>query len=449
MPSSIASFRYLHMKIDPHPTQPPARTPSEPRYWDAEDLTQDLRRQFEACHGCRMCVNFCGSFPDLFARVDRDIERGAEGAERLNAADFRAVTELCWQCKLCYIECPYTPDQGHAWALDIPRLLGREKAQRAAREGVSLQDKALGEPGTLGQLGSGPMSAFTNFVSRNALVRKVNSTVLGISPEFPTPPFADHPFDTWLRKHKPLEGAGTAGTLAIFATCLGDYNFPSIPKSAVRVLEHNGFSVVRPAQVCCGIPNLDGGDVESAKAKARTNVASLYQAIQQGQTIVVPGPSCSYTIRKEYPDLLNTEEARVVAANTFDLMEFLDKLRKEKTLKKDFSAGLGKVAYHSACHLRAQKIGAPGARILGLLPDTEVEVLEKCSAVDGTWGMKTQHYDMGLKYAGKLVRAVENAEAKTVVTDCPLSAQRLRKENGVNVVHPVEALAQAYGLEET
>jgi glycerol-3-phosphate dehydrogenase subunit C len=437
------------MKIDPHPKSPPARTPNEPRFWDAEDLTYEARRQFEVCHGCRMCVNYCGSFPDLFARVDRDIEKGAEGAERLNGEDFRAITELCWQCKLCYIECPYTPDQAHDWALDIPRLLLREKSQRAAREGVSVQDKALGEPGVLGGLASGPMATFTNFVSRNALVRKVNKTVLGISPEFPTPPFAPHPFDSWLQKHTPLAGAGDAGTVAIFATCLGDYNFPAIPKNAVRVLEHNGYAVVRPQQVCCGIPNLDGGDIEAAKEKAKVNVASLYACVQKGQAIVVPGPSCSYTIRKEYPELLDTKEAREVAANTYDLMEFLDKLRKDKTLKREFTHGLGKVAYHSACHLRAQKIGAPGARVLGLLPDTEVEVLEKCSAVDGTWGMKAQHYEMGLKYAGKLVRAVENAEAKTVVTDCPLSAQRLRKENKVTVLHPIEALAAAYGLENT
>jgi glycerol-3-phosphate dehydrogenase subunit C len=128
------------------------------------------------------------------------------------------------------------------------------------------------------------------------------------------------------------------------------------------------------------------------------------------------------------------------------MMEFLDQLRKQKTLNRDFKKGLGKVAYHAACHLRAQKIGFPGARILGLLPDTEVEVVEKCSAVDGTWGMKTQHYEQGRRYAQKLVRGVASVEAQTVVTDCPLSAQRIAKENGVVVKHPIESLADAYGV---
>ncbi|MFO0663091.1 MAG: heterodisulfide reductase-related iron-sulfur binding cluster [Polyangiaceae bacterium] len=435
------------MKIEPKPEKPPVKSPSDPRYWDAADLEYELKRQFEVCHGCRMCVNYCGSFPDLFARVDRDIEhKKADGAERLDVDDFRAVTELCWQCKLCYIDCPYTPDQGHEWALDIPRLLGREKALRAKREGVTLQDQALGEPGVLGKLASGMTAPMANLVSANALLRKVQKKVLGISEEFPLPPFASQPFERWLDKHVPAANAGSEGTVALFASCLADFNFPDIGASAVQVLEKNGYRVTRPPQVCCGIPNLDGGDIDAARAKARTNVKSLLAAVEQGHKIVVPNPSCSYTIRKEYPELLDTADARKVAENTFDLMEFLDGLRKQKKLDKSFERGIGKVAYHAPCHLRAQKIGNPGARILGLLPDTTVEIIEKCSAVDGTWGMKAQHYEMGRKYAQKLVRAVEQAEASVVVTDCPLSSLRMAKENAREVFHPIQALAYAYGL---
>jgi glycerol-3-phosphate dehydrogenase subunit C len=435
------------MKIAPKPSQPPAFDVNDPRYWDARDLEQEMRRAFEICHGCRMCVNYCGSFPDMFARVDRDIEKnGAEGAELTGAADFQSVTELCWQCKLCYVDCPYTPDQKHEWALDIPRLLTREKAQRAKRGGVTLQDRALGEPGKLGQLNAGPMAGMVNFVTSQSLLRKVQEKVLGISSEFPVPPFASVPYARWLKSHTPQEGAGSAGKVAMFATCLGDYNFPALAIDATRVLEKNGYAVERPDQVCCGIANLDGGDIDEATRKARTNVASLSKCLDEGMIIVVPGPSCAYTIKKEYPDLLGTKEAKRVAENTLDLMEFLDRLRKEKKLNREFKTGFGKVAYHAACHLRAQKIGTPGARLLGLLPDTEVEVIDKCSAVDGTWGMKAQHYEMGRKYAQKLVDGIENVEPKLVVSDCPLSAQRILKERGERPIHPVEALATAYGL---
>lgn len=434
-------------KINPKPGRAPAFDPNDPRYWDERDLEGELRRVFEICHSCRMCVNFCGSFPDLFARVDRDIEQhGAEGAEKLDAVDFTSVVELCWQCKLCYIECPYTPDQGHSWLVDFPRLAMREKAQRAKRSGVTLQDRALGEPGVLGSLMSGPLAPLTNLINEHRLLRKVNEKVLGISSEFPLPTFAPTSFEAWLKKHEPLEGAGTAGRVVIFATCTGDYNFPRIAAATVRVLEKNGFSVERPAQVCCGMPNLDGGDIDAARAKARFNVAQLVPLVEDGVFVVAPGPTCSYTMKKEWPELLGTPEAKKVAAATFDVMEFLERLRREKKLVRDFASPLGKVAYHAACHLRAQKIGTPGARVLGLVPGTDVEIVERCSAVDGTWGMKAQHYELGRKYAQKLARGIESAEPELVVTDCPLSALRIGKENRRDAIHPAEALARAYGL---
>jgi glycerol-3-phosphate dehydrogenase subunit C len=435
------------VKIDPKPERPPANDPNDPRYWDERDLEAEARRVFEVCHNCRMCVNYCGSFPDMFARVDRDIEKhGAVGAERLGMDDFRSITDLCWQCKLCYVKCPYTADEGHAWLVDVPKLLGREKAQRARRDGVTLQDRVLGEPQALGRLNAGPMAKVANLVNANRLVRKVMEKTAGISSEFLLPPFGAVSFDGWLRKHEPLEEAGKAGTVALFATCLNDYNFPSVAANAVRVLEKNGFSVVRPRQTCCGMPNLDGGDVAAAKEKAALNVESLVKEVDAGRTIVVPQPTCGYTIKKEWPTLLGTPEARRVAAGTLDLMELLDRLRKEKKLHLVFAKSLGKVAYHAACHLRAQKVGIPGARVLGKVPDTEVEIVEQCSAVDGTWGMKAQYYEMGRRYAQKMVRAIDGAQAQMVVTDCSLSARRIEQENGKAPLHPIEALAEAYGV---
>ncbi len=434
-------------KIELVPKAPPARDPNDERYWDPRDLESEMRRTFEICHGCRMCVGYCGTFPDVFARVDRDIEkRGATGAELLDAEAFESATELCWQCKLCYIKCPYTPDEGHAWQLDVPRMLSREKAQRARRNGVTLQDRVLGEPQFLGQLTAGPMARVANFVNANRLVRKSLGKIAGISPDFPLPPFGETSFSQWLKHHDPLPGAGTRGTVALFATCLGDYNFPRIAASAVCVLEKNGWRVIRPEQTCCGMPNLDGGDIAAAQAKVRSNVASLAQVAAEGHKIVTLQPTCGYMIRREWPELVDSDDVRSVAAASLDVMELLEYQRRDKTLARDFARGLGRVAYHAACHLRAQKLGFPASRVLGLLPDTEIEIVEQCSAVDGTWGMKSQHYDMGRRYAQKLVRGLDQLDAQVIVTDCALAGQRIRAETRRAALHPVEALAEAYGI---
>jgi glycerol-3-phosphate dehydrogenase subunit C len=434
-------------KIALVPKEPPALDPNGERYWDARDLESEMRRTFEICHNCRMCVGYCGTFPDVFGRVDRDIEtRGATGAELLDAQAFESATELCWQCKLCYVKCPYTKDEGHEWQLDVPRLLTREKAQRTRRNGVTLQDRVLGEPQLLGKMTAGPMARVANFVNVNRLVRKGMSAVAGISEHFPIPPFGETSFAGWLKHHEPLPEAGTRGTVALFATCLADYNFPRIAACAVRVLEKNGWTVVRPEQTCCGMPNIDGGDIDAARAKVRTNVASLVREVELGRRVVSLQPTCGYMIRKEWAELAPGADTTIVASATIDVMDLLDQQRKDKTLSRTFAKGVGKVAYHAACHLRAQKIGYPAARVLGILPDTEVEVVEQCSAVDGTWGMKTQHYEMGKRYAQKLVRGLDRVDATRVVTDCALSARRILAETGTAPLHPVEALAEAYGV---
>ena len=443
------------------PAVPPATSPHDSRYYDPRDLEAELRRAFQICHECRMCVNYCGSFPELFRRIDRDVDSGAaEGAEKLDDADFKAVGDQCWQCKLCYIKCPYTADEGAAELLDFPRLMARERAARAQREGIPLVDRILGEPQMIGKLGSGLAAPVANLVTRSQLLRKVQEKATGISAHFPLPPMAEQPFSRWFADHEKrslLSSAGELGEVVLFATCYGEFNTPSVVRAATLVLEHNGYRVRYPGAgegagtqgellTCCGLPNIDGGDVAAATAKIEHNTALLLPYVRAGLEIVVPAPSCGMMMKREWREYVPTPEVAEVAAATLDMMEFLVVLGKEKKLKREFKNGLGAVAYHAACHLRAQKIGFPGMRVLNIIPDTEVRMIEECSAVDGTWGMKAAHYETGRRYAGKLVRGVEAAEPDVVVTDCSLSALRIGHENKVSPLHPVEAVAWAYGL---
>jgi glycerol-3-phosphate dehydrogenase subunit C len=445
--------------IPRHPERPPATSPHDERYFDARDLEKELRRTFQICHECRMCVNYCGSFPDLFGRIDKLVDVGAAiGAEKIDADDIKSVGDQCWQCKLCYIKCPYTPDEGAKEMLDFPRLMARERAVRAQREGIPVVDQILGEPQVIGALGSGVMAPMSNFVLASRLVRKAQEKVTGISAEFPLPPMAKETFSSWLGKRrakaKGAEEHAELREVVLFPTCYGEFNTPEVARAAVAVLEHNGFRVLVPgteegdveALTCCGMPNLDGGDIAGYTKKVEANVALLLPHVKAGRKIVVPGPTCGYTMKREWAEYVPSADVKAVAGATMDLMEFLVSVAKEKKLVREFKNSLGTVAYHTACHLRAQKIGFPGARLLGLVPESDVRVVEECSAVDGTWGMKAEHYETGRKYAQRLVRGIEGVEADVVVSDCTLAGLRITKENETRVVHPVQALAEAYGL---
>lgn len=437
------------------PARPPATSPNDERYFDSRDLEAELRRTFQICHECRMCVGFCGSFPSLFKRIDNAIETGvAVGAEAIHDEDIKAVSDACWQCKLCYIKCPYTADEGAYELLDFPRLMARERAARAARDGIPVVDKILGEPQIIGGMSSGLLAPAVNLIQASRLLRKVEEKITGISAEFPLPAAAKQPFSAWFDDHKPDEKAGQTGEVVLFATCYGEHNTPEVAQAAVLVLEHNGFRVIVPgagssagaALTCCGMPNLDGGDVAGFMAKVKHNIELLFPLVMEGKRIVVLGPTCGYTMKREWPEYLQTPEAAEVGAATVDLMELFVKLGREKKLNRDFKKGLGTVAYHAACHLRAQKIGIPGSRVLGVVPNTDVRVVEHCSAVDGTWGMKAANYATGRKYAMRLIRGVEELDPDVVVSDCSLAGLRVVHEHGVRVIHPAQALAEVYGL---
>jgi len=199
-------------------------------------------------------------------------------------------------------------------------------------------------------------------------------------------------------------------------------------------------------QTCCGMPNLDGGDIPRAKEKAKRNVDVLLPHVRAGRAVVIPGPTCSYTLSREYKGLLGTPEAAEVADASIDLMRWIDlNLRRTKKMNKNFATKLGKVAVHAPCHLRAQKIAVPSVPLLQAA-GADVEVVAECSAVDGTWGMKAQYYEQGRKYAQKLLRGMREAEPQLYVSDCPLSALRMNKELNIRTMHPIEALALAYGV---
>ena len=417
--------------------------PRAAHFWDEASLDGELRRVFDVCHGCRMCFSYCPSFPSLFDSVDAHEKKGEGEVAALTAREMRDVVDLCFQCKLCYVKCPYTPP--HAFAVDFPRLMLRSKAVRARREGVTRQDKMLGDPDALARRATGVVAPLVNWINGRATLRVLLEKTAGIHRDRLLPPFADETFERWMDRRAP-SWAAEGRTVAIFETCSVNYNWPEIGAAAVQVLEHNGWGVVRPAQRCCGMPALDGGDVDAATASARANVKSLAPLAREGVPIVALGPTCGYTIKQEWPGLVGTDEARDVAAHVQDIGEFLAKERAAGRFTQALRVPQGKIAYHVPCHLRAQNIGAPFLGLLKAIPGTEVEPVERCSAFDGTWGMKAEYYDLSRKYAEKLVRALDEARADRLVSDCPLAGLNVTEALARVPVHPVEVLRDAYGL---
>jgi Fe-S oxidoreductase len=196
------------------------------------------------------------------------------------------------------------------------------------------------------------------------------------------------------------------------------------------------------------MPFLDQGDVDAAGAKARQNVAALVPWVERGYAVVIPSPSCSLMIREEYPQLVASAAAEKLAANSYDLNDYLYRIAREGRLKRDFKRRFGKVTYHVPCHIRVQNIGVRGRDLLRLVAD-EVELVQECSGHDGTWSMRTQHFRDSLRRGRKAfdgMRPGAGEPGALACSDCRLAAQHIQQGCGRLTVHPVVALAHAYGF---
>ncbi len=439
-----------------------------PQFWDRPHLESELHRVFEICNGCRLCFNLCPSFDVLFRRVDaldphreeaegKHIEGGKiveehEAAELLKLVtvstenpvgllqdtDRERVVELCYECKLCYPKCPYVPP--HEFAVDFPKLMLRAKMIGAQEDGVAFRERFLGATDLVGSAMT-RIAPIANAAAHNAFNRLLMDKTIGIHKDRDLPDYASETFAAWWGRRAPAETNG--GTpVALFATCFVNYNDPSIGQAAVEVLEKAGCAVDCPEQSCCGMPKLDGGDLEGARKLARKNVETLLPAVREGRKILTPGPSCTLVLRREYPELVPTPEAKEVSQAVMDLSDFLVQQARENKLPKP-EAAIGKVAFHVACHNRVQNFGYRGRDLLRWAGG-DVTLVDRCCGMDGTWGMKSEFFEESLKVAEGAARKVLAAEPEVVSSDCPLACLQLRQKTGRRAYHPVKILHAAY-----
>jgi Fe-S oxidoreductase len=148
---------------------------------------------------------------------------------------------------------------------------------------------------------------------------------------------------------------------------------------------------------------------------------------------------------------LPDEESARLAERTFDVCEYLMRLKRSGTLATDFTKKPGRVAYQVPCHLRDQNIGFKSMELMRLA-GAQVEVIERCSGHDGTWGAKTEFFNLSMKIADKAVQEIEKAPADIVASDCPLAALQLdqagagNRVGGRRTLHPIQIVRDAYGL---
>jgi len=423
-----------------------------PAFYDEADLFKELERVFDICHGCRRCFNLCNAFPTLFDAIDASDTLELDGVAR---PVYWAVVDHCYLCDLCFMtKCPYVPP--HEWNVDFPHLMLRAKAVKSRQGKVRGRDKLLTSTDLVGSLAGIPVVAqVVNAANRSRPARVLLDKVLGVHPEAILPEYHSATLRKRLRGHRPKavepQAAGpTRGKVALFTTCYGNYNEPQIGADLVAVFEHNDIPMRAVGKErCCGMPKLELGDFEAVAAAKDVNIPQLLELIDTGWDIVAPVPSCVLMFKQELP-LLFPDDADVarVRDNIYDPFEYLMLRHRHGKLKTDFKHPLGTVAYHVACHLRVQNIGLKTRELLALVPETQIQTIERCSGHDGTYAVKREFHEVSMQICKPVVKRVTQANADHYSSDCPMAGHQI--ENGLRdgraPEHPLTLLRYAYGL---
>jgi glycerol-3-phosphate dehydrogenase subunit C len=388
----------------------------------------------------------------LFDAIDASPTLELDGVDR---KVYWQVVEHCYLCDLCYMtKCPYVPP--HPWNVDFPHLMLRAKAVRAKKGDLSWRQKVLSSTDAVGSLVGIPVVAeIANAANRNSIARKLLDKTLGVDPTAPLPDYhwktARRRLTRTLRRDVPLRATDTTrGQVALFTTCYGNRNEPELAQDLAAVFEHNGIGVKLAAKErCCGMPKLELGDLETVARYKDENIPQLIKLVDAGYDIVAPIPSCVLMFKQELPLMFAGDaDVKRVAERIFDPFQYLMLRHAAGLLNTDFKASLGKVSYHVPCHLRVQNIGLKTRDILRLVPDTTVEVIERCSGHNGTYGVKSEYRAASMKIGRPVIARVQGSDANYYSSDCPMAGHQI--ESGLQPTrpptHPLKLLRVAYGI---
>jgi glycerol-3-phosphate dehydrogenase subunit C len=433
----------------------PTRHPLDwknPDFYDEDKVLAEMERIFDICHGCRRCVSLCDAYPTLFDLVDESSTMEVDGVAK---EDYWKVVDQCYMCDLCYqTKCPYVPP--HEWNLDFPHVMLRAKAVQFKKGERRISHKLLSNTKVQASVATLPVvSNVVNASNRSKPIRKIMDKMLDLHPDAHLPDF----HSKTLRKREggrtPLaavakEAGPTRGKVALFATCYCNANTPGIGQDLISVFEHNDIPVrLTDKEECCGMPKLEQGDLDTVEKYARKNIPEMVRLIDDGWDIVAAIPSCVLMFKQELP-LMFPDDADVqkIKQHIFDPFEYLMHRHKAGLFNEQFKHPLGKVVWQVPCHQRVQNIGPKTRDVLALVPNTKVEMIERCSGHDGTYGVRSGTYEKSQKIARAVVNRVKRMEPDYLVSDCPMAATQIA--NNLDLPNeessPLTLLRKAYGI---
>lgn len=415
-----------------------------------------VQEEIEKCHGCGKCRHYCplmkvGKDEKYSARAKANLLRGVISG-RLDAtwllnADFKANLDLCISCEQCLVECPTQ--------VDIPGIAIKFREQFVDRKGKGgIVAGLLAKPDQMGKVGT-KLAGVTNTLLKNRFLRGMAQTMTGLDERRKLPQYRNA---HGLRKLAPLKvpdhvRARLPAEAVVFPGCYAEYYDPDGEKATlVAILGALGITVHTPALNCCGISKITQGDGRGAKQDLAENIDKLIKPVRRGARVVFSAPSCLLAARREWAGIVGTGDAATVAAACVDAHALLLEVFSDPEMRKQLHPGDKKVAWHAPCHSKVMGVANEARALLDLLDQkATVDLNAGCCGLSGSFGMKTDNFEMSMKIGQGLFNRVNREQPDVVATSCGICQTQIRqgvptKESGgkgPEVMHPLRLLFEA------
>jgi glycerol-3-phosphate dehydrogenase subunit C len=342
---------------------------------------------------------------------------GEFGVQPFIGAELAEAMELCVGCKGCKRECPN--------GVDMALLRTEALAQRWHGLGrVPLRERLFAQLPHYARHWVKYWWLFSwlgTVRERIPLVARVMETWLGIAAKRALPKAARRDFLSAYRQ--PVQAHQDRREVVLLVDTFSNHFDPHIAQAALEVLQAAGYAVhiAQPAAgerpLCCGRTFLSNGLIEQARAEATRMLEALWPYVERGLPVIGLEPSCLLMLRDEYYALGLGERVPVMAKAALLLEEFLAREHDAKRLALSLKPLPGKVLVHGHCHQKAFGAMKAMRKVLGLLPELEVEFIESsCCGMAGAFGMEAEHYAVSMQMGElALLPQVRAANAETLL----------------------------------
>ncbi len=415
----------------------------------------ELELEIEQCYGCGLCLSresdlrMCPVFRAMgeelgSSRAKANILQfwatGQLDEKDFESREFRKFLDLCVNCKACRLQCPS--------GVDISKLMATARARYVKRKGLRRAERVLSNNRYLSMLG-GIFSPVSNFVMRLPIFSWLLEKFAGIDRRRTMPVFRRGSFLRAGRKYlvscSPIEKP--VDKVAYFVDTYANYNDHELGFAVLNVLRANDIEVILPKQLPAPLPAIVYGNVKRARRDLSFSVKHLAKAVRDGYKIVCSEPSAALCLKDELRHFVAGEDIKLIAENTYELMNYLLGLHNQGKLKRRTSdeprATSDEYVYHLPCHLCA--VGEREASIKMLQELCGVKVVDLkagCCGLAGTFGMQKKNYDLSSQIASGLKDALEKSPIKNVLTECAACKMQIEHISDCTVSHPIKILAQ-------